>query len=179
METKSLLPSSVEREFINANDERIRDLSRPLRFYFIRNPYAADDPSLPNNVCVVFFDFASKQLFFRKFDAFEASKYGFSESMFLSVYLNPKQYSFFLSSFFMQEVLEDFQTNRLDLEKTNINVDNDFIDHYDDHALSILTHFETFKERCLSTSDIPSEIMRTYYYLLFEITELLRLSKVF
>lgn len=34
METKSLLPSTVEREFIKANDERIRDLSRPLRFFF-------------------------------------------------------------------------------------------------------------------------------------------------
>ncbi len=179
MENNSLLPSTVEREFLLANDERVRDFSRPLRFYFIRNPYAADDPCLPNSVCVVFFDFASKQLFLRKFDSFEALKYGFSESVFLSVYLNPKQYSFLLSSFFSQDALKNCQIDRLDLEKVNINVDGDFSDQYISHASAILDFLDKFKRKCISTSDIPAEIMRAYYFILSEIADLLCISKVF
>ena len=179
MENNSLLPSTVEREFFLANDERIRDFSRPLRFYFVRNPYAVDDPCLSNSVCVVFFDFASKQLFFRKFDSFEALKYGFSESVFLSVYLNPKQYSFLLSSFFSQDALKNSQIDRLDLEKVNINVDDDFSDHYTSHASAILDFLDKFKRKCISTSDIPAEIMRAYYFILSEVTDLLCISKVF
>lgn len=179
MEKESLLPSTVEQEFVLSNDERIRDFSRPLRFYFIRNPYATDDPNLSNSVCVVYFDFALKQLFYRTFDAFEALKYGFNGSMFLSVYLNPKQYPFLLSSFFSKDALKDFQTDRLDLEKTNINVDSDSFDCYSFHANLILGYLDTFKRKCVSSSDIPAEIMRAYYLILGEVTELLRVSKVF
>lgn len=179
MENNSLLPSTIDREFRLANDERVRDLSRPLRFYLVRNPYAVDDPCLSNSVCVVFFDFALKQLFLRKFDSFEALKYGFSESMFLSVYLNPKQYPFLLSSFFSQDALKNSQIDRLDLEKVNINVDSDFSDQYTSCASAILDFLDTFKRKCISTSDIPAEIMRAYYFILEEVDQLLRVSKVF
>lgn len=148
-------------------------------FFFIRNPYAADDPCLPNSVCVVFFDFTSKQLFFRKFDEFDALQYGFCASMFMSVFLNPKQYSFFLSSFFTQDALKDFQTDRLDLTKTNINVDSDSSEYYFLQANAALDSLDTFKRKCLQTSDVPAEIMRSYYLILDAITEILRVSKVF
>ena len=179
---KKFLPSpspSVEREFIASNDERIRDLSRPLRFYFIRNPYAADDPILSNSVCVVYFDFDLKQLLYRNFNAFEAMKYGFTESMFLSVFLNPKQYSFLLSSFFSENIFKDSQIGCLNLENGSIDEDNNSSVEYLIHTTTIINFIDAFKQSCMKTSDIAAEIMRSYYYILNEVTEILRISKVF
>ena len=178
MKQFSVYPESIKHQFSIVSNEKMRDFTRPFRFFVIDNPYV-DCRTSDNGVCVVYFDIDDKRLYYRLMTRYDAMSFGFIPSLFMQLFLNPKSYFDYLRDFFIEGDFSELYANSCSLTETNNNVDSDFKDNYLCSSGLLLSLLDLFKREATSSSDLATDVMLSYFKMRDVVFDILKYSGVF